>query len=148
MAAAEIAAVPQCRYLILGTADLSHDLSLDGGFNSLLYARSHLVVISRAADIEQPVDGAYLGSDGEGVREAAEHARHLGFGSKSAVRPHQVPIINSVFQPSEAELARARRIIEAFEASGGAATRLPEGDIVDLPVANRARRMLSQSADA
>jgi citrate lyase subunit beta/citryl-CoA lyase len=148
MAAAEIAAVPQCRYLILGAADLTHDLSIDGGFDSLLYARSHLVVVSRAAEIEQPVDGAYLGSDGEGVREAAEHARNLGFGSKSAIRPHQVPIINGVFQPSEAELARARRIIETFEASGGAATRLPEGDIVDLPVANRARRMLSQGADA
>jgi citrate lyase subunit beta/citryl-CoA lyase len=40
-------------------------------------------------------------------------------------------------------VAWANKVLSAFEASGGAATRTPDGEFVDLPVAERARRLLS-----
>ena len=50
--------------------------------------------------------------------DAARRARSLGFSGKGAVHPRQIAALNEVFTPSEAEIARARRIIAAFEAAG------------------------------
>lgn len=144
--AVEIASASGTQALVLGAADLAADLGLGDGFEPLLYAQSSLVVASRAAGIGRPIDGAYSGPDGDGLRQAAQLARRLGFGSKSAVRPYQVPIINEVFSPTATELQWARDVLAAFEASGGAAARLPDGSLVDLPIANRARQLLEGAA--
>jgi citrate lyase subunit beta/citryl-CoA lyase len=141
--AAEIAAAPATGLLVLGAADLVADLGLGEGTEPLAYARSHLVVSSRAAGISPPCDSVYTGPDGAGLREAAENARRFGFGSKSAVRPQQVAVINEVFSPSPSELRWAREVLAVFDAAGGAATRLPSGALVDLPIATRARRLLA-----
>jgi citrate lyase subunit beta/citryl-CoA lyase len=68
----------------------------------------------------------------------------LGFFGKSAIHPRQVPIINDVFATSPAEIAWAERVMAAFEAAGGAATKLPDGEFVDLAVVERARKLLGQ----
>ena len=52
-----------------------------------------------------------------------------------------------MFTPSEREVAWAQEVLEAFDAAGGAALRLPDGEFIDLPVAQRARRVL-QMAEA
>jgi citrate lyase subunit beta/citryl-CoA lyase len=145
--AVEIASAQGTQILVLGAADLAADLRLGDGFEPLLYAQSTLVVASRAAGIGPPVDSTYTGPDGNGLRLAAQLARRLGFGGKSAVRPHQVPIINEVFSPTATELQWARDVLAAFEASGGAAARLPDGSLVDLPIANRARQVLERAAN-
>jgi citrate lyase subunit beta / citryl-CoA lyase len=142
----EIAAAPATDMLVLGAADLAAELRLGDGVEPLLFASSQIVGAARAAGLAPPVDGAYTGADGDGVRQAAQLARRLGFGSKSAVRPHQVPIINEVFSPTEDELRWARNVIDAFEASGGAASRLEGGELVDLPIAKRARQILELGA--
>jgi citrate lyase subunit beta/citryl-CoA lyase len=79
--------------------------------------------------------------DPEGLRAEAGRARRLGFFGKSAIHPAQVPVINEVFSPTPEEVGWARRVLEAFEASGGAATRV-DGEMIDVPVAERARRLL------
>lgn len=81
--------------------------------------------------------------DDDGLRKEAEAARQLGFFGKSAIHPRQVPIIHEVFAPTPQELEWAKRVLSAFDASGGAATRTAEGEFVDLPVAERARRLLN-----
>jgi citrate lyase subunit beta/citryl-CoA lyase len=79
------------------------------------------------------------------LRSQAEFGRSLGFFGKSAIRPRQLPVLHEVFTPSERELAWAREVLEAFDAAGGAALRLPDGEFVDLPVAQRARRVLQRA---
>jgi citrate lyase subunit beta/citryl-CoA lyase len=76
------------------------------------------------------------------LRVEAEAARRLGLFGKSAIHPRQVPIIHDVFSTTPARIEWARQVLEAFEASGGAATRLLNGEFVDLPVAEQARRIL------
>jgi citrate lyase subunit beta/citryl-CoA lyase len=148
LAAQEIAAAPGVRHLAMGGVDLQRDLNTTGGNFQTLYVRSHLVVCSRAAGIEPPIDSVFprLEDDAE-LRSQAEFAHSLGFFGKSAIHPRQLPILHEVFTPSERELTWAREVLAAFEAAGGAALRLPDGEFVDLPVAQRASRVL-QLADA
>jgi citrate lyase subunit beta / citryl-CoA lyase len=143
LAAAEIAAVPGVRHLAMGGVDLQQDLNAGNGNLQTLYVRSHLVIGSRAAGLEPPIDSVYPRLDDEaGLREQASFARSLGFFGKSAIHPRQLPVLHEVFTPSEQELGWAREVVAAFEAAGGAALRLPSGEFVDLPVARRARRLL------
>jgi citrate lyase subunit beta/citryl-CoA lyase len=147
LAAAEIAAVPGVRHLAMGGVDLQNDLNAGNGNLQTLYVRSHLVVVSRAAGLEPPIDSVYPRLDDEaGLREQTEFARSLGFFGKSAIHPRQLPVLHEVFTPSERELGWASEVVAAFEASGGAALQLPGGEFVDLPVAQRARRLLELAA--
>jgi citrate lyase subunit beta/citryl-CoA lyase len=139
----EIASHPRARDLCYGGADLSRDLEVEDGGDQTLYVRSALVVASRAAGKGAPSDGVYKRiGDVEGLSRAAEAARRLGYFGKSAIHPSQVPIINHVFQATAAELRWARRVLDAFDLSGGAATQLDDGEFVDVPVAQRARQIL------
>ena len=141
--AVEIASCARTRDLTYGGADLSLDLGIEGGWEESLYVRSALVVASRAAGKRPPIDGVYTRLDDlEGLRRESEAVRRLGYFGKSAIHPSQVPVINDVFQPSPSELSWARRVVEAFQRAGGAATRLDDGEFVDAPVAERARRIL------
>jgi citrate lyase subunit beta / citryl-CoA lyase len=147
LAATEIAAVPGVRHLAMGGVDLQQDLNAGNGNLQTLYVRSHLVVVSRAAGLEPPIDSVWPRLDDEaGLREQATFARSLGFFGKSAIHPRQLPVLHEVFTPSERELDWAREVVAAFEAAGGAALRLPGGEFVDLPVARRARRLLELAA--
>jgi citrate lyase subunit beta/citryl-CoA lyase len=147
LAAAEIAAAPGVRHLAMGGVDLQRDLNAGNGNLQTLYVRSHLVVASRAAGLEPPIDSVYPRLDDEaGLREQASFARSLGFFGKSAIHPRQLPVLHEVFTPSEQELGWAREVVAAFEGAGGAALQLPSGEFVDLPVAQRARRLLELAA--
>jgi citrate lyase subunit beta/citryl-CoA lyase len=143
LAAYDIASVPGVRHLAMGGVDLQKDLHAGNGNLQTLYARSHIVVASRAAGVEAPIDSVYPRLDDDaGLREQAEFARSLGFFGKSAIHPRQLPILHEVFSPSQEEVAWAREVLTAFDAAGGGALRLPSGEFVDLPVAERARRVL------
>jgi citrate lyase subunit beta/citryl-CoA lyase len=149
LAAAEIAAVPGVAHLSLGGLDLLRDLYAGEGNLPMLYVRSHLVVVSRAFGLPPPVDSVYpLIDDDEGLRAEAEFVRSLGFGAKSAIHPRQISILNSVFAPSPTDIAWARSVVQAFEAAGHGACRLEDGEFIDLPVAQRARRLLELAGEA
>jgi citrate lyase subunit beta / citryl-CoA lyase len=148
LAAAEIAATPGVAHLSIGGLDLRRDLYAGEGNLPMLYVRSHLVVVSRAAGLPPPVDSVYpLIDDDAGLREQARFVCSLGFGAKSAIHPRQIPILHEVFAPSEEDLAWARAVLKAFEEAGGGASRLPNGEFVDIPVAARARRLLELAGE-
>jgi citrate lyase subunit beta/citryl-CoA lyase len=147
LAAAGIATVPGVRHLAMGGVDLARDLHAGSGNLQTLYVRSALVVASRAAGIEPPIDSVWPHLDDvTGLREQATFARSLGFFGKSAIHPRQLPVLHEVFTPTEEEVLWARDVLTAFDAAGGAALQLSTGEFVDLPVAERARRVLQLSA--
>ena len=101
------------------------------------------MVASRAAGIGPPIDSVYpYIHDEEGLRKEATMSRSLGFFGKSAIHPAQLPTIHAVFDPDDGEVHWAQQVLAAFAASNGAAVRLPTGEFVDLPVAERARNLL------
>lgn len=143
LAAQEIATVAGVAHLAMGGVDLQRDLHTSGGNLQTLYVRSHLVLAARAAGLPAPIDSVYPRLDDlDGLREQAEFARSLGFGGKSAIHPRQLPVVHEVFTPDAAEIEWARTVVAAFGAAGGQALQLPDGEFVDLPVAQRARRVL------
>jgi len=143
LAAQEIAASPGVRFLAMGGVDLQRDLNTSGGNLQTLHARSHLVLASRAAGIEPPIDSVFpLLGDDDGLRDQAQFARSLGFFGKSAIHPRQLETLHRVFTPTEDEIAWARAVLAGFDAAGGGGFTLPGGEFVDLPVADRACRLL------
>ena len=143
LAAREIAAVPGVRFLAMGGVDLQRDLNTSGGNLQTLYARSYLVLASRAAGIEPPIDSVFpLLDDTAGLRDQAQFARSLGFFGKSAIHPRQLDILHEIFTPTETEIEWAQSVLAGFDAAGGGGFALPSGEFVDLPVADRARRVL------
>jgi len=144
LAAADIAAVPGVRHLAMGGVDLARDLNAGSGNLQTLHVRSHLVVASRAAGIGAPIDSVYPHLDDEaGLREQAQFARSLGFFGKSAIHPRQLSVLHEVFTPTAEQITWAHEVLAAFKAAGGAALQLPSGEFVDLPVADRAHRVLA-----
>jgi len=144
LAAQEIASAPGVRHLSMGGVDLQRDLNAGNSNLATLYVRSHLVLCSRAAGLDPPIDSVYPHIDDDaGLREQAQFARDTGFFGKSAIHPRQLAILHEVFTPSSQEIAWAEEVVAAFETANGEALRLPNGEFVDLPVAQRARRLLS-----
>ena len=81
-------------------------------------------------------------ADLDGLARYAEDARRDGFGGMLAIHPAQVDVINHAFTPSEAEVARARRVVELFEANPEAGTVGMDGEMLDRPHWLQARRLL------
>ena len=83
------------------------------------------------------------------VGEAGESlARRDGFTGKLAIHPDQVPIINTVFTPSPAAIARATAVAEAFAAAGGAGSIAFEGQMLDRPHLRQAESLLARAKAA
>ncbi len=141
--AVELASSPGVVRLAFGAIDFALDAGTADDDEALLYARSGLVVASRVGGLGQPVDGVTVAlDDPEAAARDAVKARRLGFGGKLCIHPQQVGPVNAAFSPTAAEIEHARRLVGA--AGAGAATRV-DGQMVDVPVLERAQRILAQA---
>lgn len=140
--ALEVARGPRVQRLAFGSVDFQLDAGIQGDDQALLYARSRLVLVSRIARIDAPIDGVtvQIGDEAQLGRDVAR-ARDLGFGAKLCIHPNQVAGVEKGFAPSDEELRWARAVVSAFESAAGSAVRL-EGKLIDLPVVERAKRLL------
>jgi citrate lyase beta subunit len=146
----ETASAPRVAALALGAVDLGLELGLeprpDG--QEVLLARSQLVLDSAAAGIRAPFDLVHLDTrDVDGLERECRLARSLGFRGKLCIHPAQVEIVNRVFSPQEKEIEHARRIVDVYERSAaeGCGAVALDGQMVDLPVVERARQVLAQA---
>jgi citrate lyase subunit beta/citryl-CoA lyase len=128
------------------------DLNLSCGFESGNRAAVNAVrIATRLAASEAGIavfDGAFVKvSDPQGFREEAQEARALGLNGKSCIHPSQVAVANEIFSPGAEEIERAVKLLAAAESAGtnGEGAFLHDGDMVDLPVIERARRVLASA---
>ena len=146
----EIASRPRVVALQIGAVDLGAEVGFEPRPDGLeiLYARSKIVLDSAAAGVRPPFDVVHLDIEaGDALEEECRLARSLGFGGKACIHLSQVPVVNRVFTPSESELAWASKVLAAFEAGaaeGRGAVAL-DGAMIDLPVVERARRLLAKT---
>lgn len=146
---------PRLEAMTWGGEDLSADLG--AGANHLpdgrwadpyRLARTLCLVGAVAAEV-QPLDTVFTNfRDMEGLRAEAEAALRDGFAGKLAIHPAQVGVINAVFTPSEAEVARARAIVDAFAAAGDPGVIGLDGEMLDRPHLRRAARLLARAGAA
>ena len=139
--------------LAFGAADYAHELGLTVGLDEpeLAEARARIVLSSRAAGLEGPIDSPWFHfKEAAGFERALERSRRGGFQGRLCVHPDQIAPVNRAYLPTDDELARAERIVSAFrqaEARGEAAIQV-DGQMIDYPVVYRAQALLDSMREA
>jgi len=140
------------RWCYFGAEDFVADMGgvRTSGNQEVLYARSRVALAARVGGVHA-VDQivADFRDDGRYIRDA-EEGRALGYRGKLCIHPAQVPLAHEVFTPSAAAVDHARRLLAAYEeaATRGEATIAFDGEMVDEPMARRARAVLAAADDA
>lgn len=141
-----LARAPGVRQLVFGSLDLVADLGCtEADEDDLLPWRAQMVLASRLAGLEAPIDGVTPAIDDPHRLQAdAARARRLGFGAKLCIHPRQVGPVQEALRPSPAQVDWARRVATAAARSGGAAVAV-DGAMVDRPVLLRAQALLRRA---
>jgi citrate lyase subunit beta/citryl-CoA lyase len=142
LAAAEVA--KESAGLIAGTNDLRSDLRLplDANREPISASLQMIILAARAAGVAV-FDGVFNRlDDPDGFFREAQDGRRLGFDGKSLIHPDQIAPCNETFAPSEAELDRARRLVEAFR---GGAERFGN-EMIERMHVEAAQRVLERAA--
>lgn len=109
-------------------------------------ARSLCLFAAGAAEVPA-IDTVFTNfRDTEGLAKYAAAARRDGFSGMLAIHPDQVAIINEAFEPSDAEIAWAKRIIALFAANPESGVLQLDGQMVDRPHLVQARKIINMSA--
>ncbi|WP_116142246.1 HpcH/HpaI aldolase/citrate lyase family protein [Trinickia diaoshuihuensis] len=143
-------ASPRLVGMMLGGGDFAVTCGSHANANVLRVPKQLLVIAAAAAGVwplglmGTPDD---LG-DLEGFERMARESAEFGFVGATCIHPKQVGALNRAFSPSEAEVARARRIVDAYAAARGAGRGAAafEGKMIDLPVLAQARRIIERDA--
>jgi citrate lyase subunit beta/citryl-CoA lyase len=133
--------------IAFGAGDYANDVGLTPSLDEpeLDDARARLVLASRAARMEGPIDSPWFKfKDAAAFARSLERSRRTGFQGRLCIHPDQVEPVNAAYLPSEEEVARAERIVAAFkeaEAKGSAAIQV-DGQMIDYPIVYRAQAVL------
>jgi citrate lyase subunit beta / citryl-CoA lyase len=128
--------------LAFGSIDFQVDLGIGGDDDALAYFRSQLVLASRLAQIQPPLDGVTTDvNDIEVLRQDTLRAKRFGFGGKLCIHPRQLLEVNRAFSPTDEELRWARMVVAAGAQSDGAVVTVG-GKMVDKPVLTKALRII------
>jgi citrate lyase subunit beta / citryl-CoA lyase len=138
--------------LTWGAEDLSAELGAEANrdaagnwLDPYRLARSLCIAAAASAEV-QAIDTVYIDfRNSDGLRRETEEARRDGFTGKLAIHPAQVPIINEVFTPTAAAIAKARAIVDAFAAAPGAGVVGLDGVMYDRPHLARAKQLLANA---
>ncbi|MGH7831646.1 MAG: HpcH/HpaI aldolase/citrate lyase family protein [Candidatus Binatia bacterium] len=134
--------------LMFGAEDFGRELGLPtsrkGEAQEMLYARSAIAVAAASAHV-QAVDGVWVDlKDAEGLGNFARQSRRLGFSGMSLIHPSQIDPINNVFSPTPEEVEYAQQVVGAYAeaVARGDGSISFGGQLIDLPIVERARRTL------
>lgn len=147
---AQMAAAPRVLRLGIGEADLAGELGLrpDADRTEFAPIRSQVVVASAAARIIAPVGPVETDvRDTERLARTTQALLRQGFRARGAIHPGQVDTINATFTPDAAEVAAARRVLDAMERAerdGSGVAVDDEGRLVDRAVVRAAEEVLAR----
>jgi citrate lyase subunit beta/citryl-CoA lyase len=111
------------------------------------HAVMHMIVAAARTNNLRCVDGPYAAfRDAAGLTQVCRVAHAMGFDGKQCIHPSQLPIVNEIFSPSEAEVAWATGIIAACDraAAVGQGAVVHEGKMVDAASVRMARTVLDR----
>jgi citrate lyase subunit beta/citryl-CoA lyase len=156
--AREIAqASPRLEALIFGPGDYSATMQMpvanigELDENDQIYpghrwhAVMHTVVAAARANGLRAIDGPYAGyKDTAGLEQACRIARVMGFDGKQCIHPSQIPVVNRMFGPTAEEVARAKAVVEAYDAAArsGRGAVGHDGKMIDMANIRMARAVL------
>lgn len=137
-------ASPRIDALFFGGVDMAAELRCKNAWEPLLYARSRVVHAAASIGVDA-IDVPFLDlEDPEGMKHAASLALDLGFSGKGSIHPKQIPTLNSVFTPDQAQVDHARRVINAFEEADTGLVVI-DGKLIEKPVLREMHKILAIS---
>jgi citrate lyase subunit beta / citryl-CoA lyase len=151
LSARAIAQEPRVWQLGLGELDLCAEVGIQPSADEreLLSIRVQVVLASAAAGLEPPVGPVSTDfRDLAALQRSTEALRRVGFGSRWAIHPAQVPVINETFTPTPEQLEAARRLVERYDRAldeGVGVCVGEDGQMVDEAVVRAARRILARA---
>ncbi|WP_270282164.1 citrate (pro-3S)-lyase subunit beta [Enterococcus faecalis] len=111
----------------------------------LFFARIMILHAARAAGIAA-IDTVYSDVDNtEGFEAEVRLIKQLGFDGKSVINPRQIPLVNTIYAPTEKEIQNAKEVIWGIreaEAKGSGVISV-NGKMVDKPIVERAERVIA-----
>jgi citrate lyase subunit beta/citryl-CoA lyase len=154
LSARAIAEQPRVRQLGLGELDLCAEVGIEPSADEreLLPIRVQVVLASAAAGLAPPIGPLSTDfRDLDALRTSTAALRRVGFGSRWAIHPAQVPIINQAFLPTPEQLEAARGLVERYDGAldqGVGVCVDEDGQMVDEAVVRAARRTLARARTA
>lgn len=147
--AREIAAGGALTGLVVGTNDLAKDLRCTHPADRapMQMALQSCVMAARAYGLAA-IDGVHIDLDDDpGFVASCTTSRALGFDGRSIIHPKQIAGANAAYAPSDADLARARRVVAAHRtaAADGSAVVVVDGRLVEFLHVREAERLLAQA---
>ena len=147
-------ASPRIATSCIGSAqdgDLQTDLgcgwSVDGP--ELLYARSKVLLDTRAAGKANPLDGVFADlSDEEALERDSRLSARLGYVGRTIIHPRQIAPVRRAYAVAQKDVEYYTRVVQEFEAvekTGAAAVITVDGKVVDYAMYQRAKRVLELS---
>ena len=126
-----------------GAGDFTRDVGIkwSADEDELSYVRGHMILTSRDAGLEPPIDTVHIDlKDEDSFEESVKIGVKYGFQGKLCIHPKQVPSVNQGYMPDAAEIDRAEKIIAAFEAAeaSGSASIQVDGYFIDYPIVEKA----------
>ncbi|OZF02509.1 CoA ester lyase [Rhodococcus sp. 15-1154-1] len=146
----QLARSPRVTTLQTATArdgDIARELGFRwsaGGLETVAF-RSNAILACRSNGLHHPLCGVWQEiSDIEGLRAFATQNRNLGFRGQLVLHPSHVPVVNDIYSVSSSELARAQRLIAAFELAvdSGSAAAMFEGEHIDVAHVKTSRDLI------
>lgn len=133
--------------LSFGAEDFATDLGVERSRECLegQYPRTMIALYARLTDVAA-IDTVFSDiNDDEGLERETLLVRQLGFKGKFVIHPRQIEMVNRIFTPSDAEIERAKKVVAAFDdaQARGEASVTVDGKMVDIPIAERARGLLT-----
>lgn len=141
-APAIMGASPRIDWAMFGAVDFAAEMGVPVAHEPLLYARQRLVHAARLAGIDILDVPCLSFRDDDVVRDETVVARNFGFTGKAAIHPSNIATINAVFTPTAEEIARAERIVAAYNASRNGLAVL-DGKLIEKPVVRAMARILA-----
>ena len=148
LAVADIIDAPRVDRIVLDEADLAAELGLDlsDDEHELAPFRMQMVLACAAARIDPPVGPVLIDfRDLDALRVSTVALRRMGFLSRQAIHPAQVPVINDVFTPRAEHVEAARQLLATAESTPGGVFVDTEGRFVDEAILRSARRIVELS---
>ena len=146
--ASDIAKCPRMAGITLGGEDFADALGMAEADTEELIQYLRMVQLSarEAGILALGYPGSIANfSDLDGYRADIDRARRMGMDGGACIHPAQVPILNAGFSPTPEAISQAERLVDAYDralAAGEGAIEL-DGKMIDVPIANRARRILA-----
>lgn len=135
--------------LTLGSEDFASSLGAEPDAEMLLYPKQQCVIAARAAGIAPigTIGSVANFADVEGYRKTIRRSARFGFEGSACIHPSTVPLLNEGFTPAAEEVDRAHRMVAAYKEAyaQGRGSVTFEGKMIDIPIVERAERLLDRA---